>query len=691
MVDLDTREWLLTNGLGSFASGTVCDAHTRTYHGWLFAALEPPGMRTLLLSQIDATLIVDGQEFDLGVNYWGGGAIAPEGYRWLQSFQTEPVPTWVWATEPWQFSREILMPYGLLEPSSLKHPPLSENPPFLNRVLIRYRYEGQKSVFLRLRPLIGDRFLHSPQRETPELYFSQVMEPRRVVLQAKRGNWVGVPWQLDWSKGTYYADETWYRNYHYPEETRRGLGDREDLFSPGNLIVSLEPGETVILEARVRLPEIALSDAPPDPASFEQLLQQNQQRIEHLAYRSLPNGISKAENHLWQQLVKASDAFIVHRLSTNSPTVIAGYHWFSDWGRDTLIALPGLTLVTRRFAVAKGILQTFSFYCQDGLLPNTFPDNSTQPVYNSLDAVLWWIEVLGLYLEASQDWEFLKAQYPTVRRIYKALVAGTIYNIRLDAMDGLLTWDAPGVALTWMDAVVDGEPVTPRRGKPIEISALWYSALCWMADWAVRLQSLSPEPEFGNLVSQAQRYTQQADQVKASLQKYWNRNQGYFYDAIAPDDRLDASIRPNAVIALSLHHCGFSQAQGEQALQVVCDRLLTPYGLRSLDPAHPHYIGCYEGDMPHRDRSYHQGAVWSWLIGPFIRAWTRFYGDRPLPFSGQRLLEHLHHQACLGSISEIFDGDEPHTPKGAIAQAWSIAEIIRHWQCLKQEELLKPK
>lgn len=676
MDDLDTREWLLTNGLGGFASGTVCDAHTRTYHGWLMAALEPPSQRTLLLSRIDATLEVSGQGFELGTNFWTSGAIAPAGYRLLQSFQPDPVPTWVWSHDRWQLSREILLPYGLL--SAQPDSPLG----FSNRVLIRYHYEGHEMALLKLRPIIGDRNFHYQQHAEPSLHFSQVIKPRRIYLQATRPNWVGTLWQLTWTQGDYHPDAVWYWSYRYPEEAKRGLGDQEDLFSPGYLTVVLQPGDSLTLEGRVDRPEAPSPHIPLDRHSFDHALQAEQQRLRDRSAAVLEQTTHKPDQTaLLKQLLRAGDQFITYRASIAGPTVIAGYHWFNDWGRDTLIALPGLALTTRQYSLARGLLETFGKYCQDGLIPNTFPDAGSRPAYNSLDAALWWIETLGLYLEATQDWDFLREQYPVVQRIYKALMAGTSYHIRIDAFDGLVTWEFPGVALTWMDAVVDGKPVTPRQGKPIEINALWYSALCWAKQWAERLQrTTNRDADTPNFENQARRYAQQAEQVKASLQKFWNAEYSYFYDRIEPNDRPDGSIRPNAVIALSLHHCGFAEAQARQALQVARDRLLTPYGLRSLDPFHPSYIGRYAGTPRHRDCAYHQGTVWSWLIGPFIRAWQRFYPNEPLPWSSDRLLDHLQNQAGLGTISEIFDGDAPHTPQGAIAQAWSVAELIRHWQ-----------
>jgi glycogen debranching enzyme len=688
MNELDTREWLLTNGLGSFASGTVCDAHTRTYHGWLIAALEPPARRTLLLSRIDASLLIADRSFELGANFWAGGAIAPTGYSLLQSFQIEPSPTWVWGQDSWQLCRRLLMPYGLFSDEN-------QTTQLCHRVLVHYRYEGNQPARLKLSPMIGDRIFHYQQQANPELHFAQLVESRCLLLQAKRSDWVGTSWQLRWTRGDYYADGMWYWGYRYPEETKRGLADQEDLYCPGHLIVTLEPGEAVTLEAQVRCAD---GTFPLDDQTFDQAIAAEQDRLA-IAFAAMPaeksparspaqlpaqEGLSHSSASLWQRLLQAGDQFIVYRASTAHPTVIAGYPWFNDWGRDTLIALPGLTLTTHRFELAQGLLQTFGQHCREGLIPNAFPDAGAKPFYNSLDASLWWIETLGLYLEATQDWAFLRKQYPIVWGIYKRLMAGTLYSIRVDAFDGLVTWDAPRLALTWMDAVIEEKPVTPRRGKAVEINALWYSALRWAEQWAEHLQQEAPIQGMDKTVlkNQARRFCHQAEQVQHSLQKFWNPDQGYLYDTIAPNDLPDSSIRPNAVIALSLQHCSFSESIGQQVLQVARDRLLTPYGLRSLDMADSHYVGHYSGGIWQRDRAYHQGTVWPWLLGPFVRAWQRFYPSQPLPIDGQLLLEHLQHQACLGSVSEMFDGNPPHLPQGAIAQAWSVAELIRHHEQL---------
>lgn len=712
MDNLDTREWLLTNGLGSMSSGTVCDARTRIYHGWLIAALDPPYKRTLLLSHLDASIELAGQVLALSTNFWSAEAIDPQGYKLLQSFEIAPVPTWIWSQNNWQLSRQIVMPYGWVENGS-KSSELTQNSTqkTQNSILIQYHYQGSEVAVLRLRPLIGDRESHDLQSAGSGVRFSQIVNQQQVCLQAYRSGWMGTPWHLRWSAGDYQPEGAWYWNYYYPEENRRGLSEREDLYSPGYLTTTLQPGDSLTLEARVGWPLTTQSHL--SSWDFERAVQAEQQRLDKL-FGQLPCLEQEVERaggeeqqrkifssspyaspifsdrggqnpkSIWPSLLRASDQFIVYRASLAGPSAIAGYPWFDDWSRDTLIALPGLALATGRFTLARELIETLGRCCHYGLIPNTFVNDGTKPIYNSIDAALWWLETLGLYLEATQDWDFLTEQYPIVQQIYKSFSVGTLYNIHVDATDGLVAWNASGVALTWMDVVINGQPITPRRGKPIEINALWYSALCWASKWAARLATASQQ-ESAKLSHQAQRYAQQAKQVKASLQKFWNPVLGYFFDTIEPDDQPDAKIRPNAVLALSLYHCGFPAYQARSVLEVARERLLTPYGLRSLDPSDPAYQGCYSGNQLARDRSYHQGTVWSWLIGPFIRASLRFQKATgncsydSVPFDWQPLIKHFYEQACIGSISEIFDGDPPHNPQGAIAQAWSVAELIRHY------------
>ncbi|MBD2036758.1 glycogen debranching enzyme N-terminal domain-containing protein [Leptolyngbya sp. FACHB-321] len=683
MDELDTREWLLTNGLGSFASGTVCDARTRTYHGWLVAALDPPAQRMLLFSHLEASLEVGGLIFALGTNFWLANQVEkvePLGYRLLREFSVDPVPTWVWSLgDQWQLHRQIMMPYGMVT----EERSLEAMPPFVNRVLVQYRYMGSQQALLRLRPIIGDRDFHQHQQEIPALSFSQLISANQVFLQALQAGKTGTPWSLSWSQGQYHPEETWYWSYYYPVEARRGLDYLEDLFSPGYLTVWLQPGETVTLEARVGLPSTTLPDQL--PAIVDWTMQAEQQRLEQafLPFHAVSSVSTAPETMvLWERLLQASDRFFAWQPVQQTPTIVAGYHWFGDRSRDTLLSIPGLTLTTGRFSLARKMLDRLGRLCCQGLIPNLLPVYGGDVSYRNIDCALWWIETLGLYLEATQDWEFLLEQYEVVKQIYKAFTTGTLYNIRIDASDGLITWDDTSVPLTWMDTIVGGEAVTLRNGKPVEINALWYSALCWATQWATLLADRPDVENVDRLLNLARRYAQQADQVKASMQKFWNAQQRYFYDRLEPNDRLDATIRPNAVLALSLHHCAFSTEQSRQVLYTARARLLTPYGLRTLDPADPAYHGMCNGTPDQRDRAYHQGTVWSWLLGPFSRAWSRFCTaeGEPLPLDLQPLLTHFQHEGCFDAIAEIFDGDAPHQPRGAIASASAIAELLRQWE-----------
>ncbi|MBW4582513.1 MAG: amylo-alpha-1,6-glucosidase [Tildeniella nuda ZEHNDER 1965/U140] len=684
MNELDTREWLLTNGLGSFASGTVCDARTRTYHGWLVAALDPPRQRTLLFSHLEASLEVGGLIFALGTNVWLANQvekIEPLGYRLLQEFSVDPVPTWCWGMgEQWQLSRQIMMPYGIAQEGRSTGAPLPGQAN--NRVLVQYRYIGTQLAILRLRPIIGDRDFHHHQQESLRLSFSQLVGSNQVFLQALQAGKTGTPWGLSWSQGHYQPEETWYWNYYYPEEAHRGLDYLEDLFSPGYLTVWLQPGETVTLEARVGLPASSIAELA--STTVDQAIQVEERRLER-EFLHLPQAVN-SQPAMWERLLRASDQFMVSQVTQKVPAIVAGYHWFDDRSRDTLLCLPGFTLTTKRFLLARKMLDQLGRSSYQGLIPNVLPNEHSEVVYRNIDCALWWIETLGLYLEATQDWEFLLDQYEVVKQIYKAFTAGTLYNIRIDASDGLITWDDASTPLTWMDTIVAGEAITPRHGKPIEINALWYSALCWSSQWATLLAERPDVENADRLLNQARRYAQQAEQVNVSLQKFWHDQQLYLYDRIEPDDRLDATIRPNAVLALSLHHCAFTAEQARQVLYTARDRLLTPYGLRSLDPADPAYWGMCSGNSDQRDRAYHQGTVWSWLLGPFVRAWSRFCPEEPLPLDLQPLLTHFEHEGCFSTIAEIFDGDAPHTPRGAIAHAATIAELLRHWEVLGGEK-----
>lgn len=662
MDQLDTREWLTTNGLGGYASGTVCGANTRRYHGLLVAALNPPGQRTILLSRLDETVIVGGDVYELAANFWSSGAIAPQGYHHLKSFSASPVPTWEYQVGLGRLIKRVACLPGQ------------------NAVTVSYLLEGGPPVRLEIKVLANSRDFHGDTYGHPDWQFRQSpispspstdnLAPPVSRSDAERGEqffrlrvaaWDGAPeWTLSWTGDAaveYHQSGEWYWGYSYPEEAARGLSSVEDYFCLGFLGVRLAPGERIdLLASTESMDAWPTADDLGDDAS--------RRRRAMVAQALLPQTLES------ESLVAAADQFLVKRASTAGPTVIAGYHWFGDWGRDTMIALPGLTLTTRRFEEARGLLKTFARYLNRGMLPNRFPDGDETPDYNTVDATLWWFHALDQYLRATDDDALLREQFPLLADMIEWHVNGTRHGIRVDPEDGLLKAGEPGVQLTWMDARIGDWVVTPRHGKPVEINALWLNALSLMARFAEHLSK------------DGARYRRLAERARAGMQRFWSDAHGYLFDVIGADGVGEASLRPNQLFAFSLPTCAFTTEQGASVLAVVQDRLLTSYGLRSLAPGSPGYNGRYAGDTFHRDSVYHQGTVWPWLLGAYADALFNIHGSTPetraeLRNRVQPLMRHLRQHACLGSISEIFDGDPPHAPNGAVAQAWSVAELLR--------------
>ncbi|HEV56447.1 MAG TPA: glycogen debranching protein, partial [Phycisphaerales bacterium] len=453
----------------------------------------------------------------------------------------------------------------------------------------------------------------------------------------------------------------WYRGYWLSQETYRGLDGLDDNLYAGQFEVVLSPGDSWTLVASTE------SDPERDGRGAYARRQAYEARL--LAQSGLEDAPAQVRH-----LVLAADQFVVRRAVGDDPdgrSIIAGYHWFADWGRDTMISLPGLTLATGRVELAAEILRTYVVYVDRGMLPNRFPDGGDPPgpgEYNTVDATLWYFEAIRAYHAATGDDGLLRELYPTLREIIRWHVLGTRYGIGVDPADGLLRSGEAGVQLTWMDAKVSDWVVTPRTGKAVEVNALWYNALRVMADFA----RLLDEP--------ADRYEALADDARAGFGRFWNDALGYCCDVIDGPAGDDASLRPNQLLAVSLRHSPLTRAQQRAVVDVCARHLLTSHGLRSLAPGDPAYVGYYGGDQRQRDGAYHQGTVWAWLIGPFVRAHLRVYGDRALARSYLApLLDHLS-GGCVGSIGEIFDGEPPFAPRGAIAQAWSVAEVLHAWR-----------
>jgi predicted glycogen debranching enzyme len=635
--DAQGREWLETNGLGGFASSSIVGLNTRRYHGLLVAATRPPVGRLVLLSKLEETLVIDGRRYELSANRYPDGVVHPRGNKYLRGFRLDPFPVFTYAAEGVELEKSVFMVQGE------------------NTTVVQYNVKtddgAPRDVRLEARPLIAFRDYHSTTHENGAIDAEVKAEDSRLTIR---------PYQdlpaLHFAHDAEEVDgaQWWNRNLEYSVERERGLDYVEDNFSPFALKFDMNSRTNAAIIA---------STEPRDVRDADAFRRTETARRAALLARSL------SEEELVRALTAAADSYVVAR--AEGKTVIAGYHWFSDWGRDTMIALPGLTLVTGRTDVAKSVLLEFARHVDRGMLPNRFPDAGEAPEYNTVDATLWFFEAVRALLNYTNDYEFVRANlYAVLKEIVEWHERGTRYRIHVED-DGLLFAGEPGVQLTWMDARVNGREITPRTGKPVEIQALWYNALRVMESLA---------REFG-LSEDETKYAAMASRARVSFNRqFWNEEAGCLYDVVAGDAR-DASIRPNQIIAASLTHSMLSEERARRVVEVVERELLTPYGLRSLAQSDPRYVGRYEGGPESRDAVYHQGTVWAWLLGPFITAYVKANGR------GQKskqqaaawlapLREHLK-DAGLGHVSEIFDGDAPHTPRGCIAQAWSVAEILR--------------
>jgi predicted glycogen debranching enzyme len=630
-----SREWLETNGLGGFACGTVAGANTRRYHGLLTAALNPPGGRMLLLSKLEETLVLGGQRTDLSTNEYSG-AIHPEGYRALSGFRLDPFPTWTFEVDGVRLEKTVFMPQGG------------------NTVQVEYKLlrapAGTEPV-LEVRPLIAFRDYHSTTHENDGLNRAVDERPNLASVQPYT--------TLPRLRFAHNADRLgsqgfWYRDFLYREERARGLDFMEDLYSPFTLSWKLNKDRDAQIIASTELHDIREADS---------LRRTELKRREKLA-ASMP-----VDDPLAQSLAVAADQFLARR--GNDWTVIAGYPWFMDWGRDTMISLPGLTLFSGRADVAKSILRNFARHTDQGMLPNRFVDSGEQAEFNTVDATLWFFEAARLYGATTGDYDFIREElYPVFTDIIDWHLKGTRYNIKV-AEDGLLHAGAPGAQLTWMDAKIGDWVVTQRSGKPVEIQALWYNALRAMEDFARRFGDDDRRKKYSSLA------------VKASEtfnRVFWNKDAGCLYDVV-DEDAADGSIRPNQIFAVSLHHTMLPPDRARAVLEVVERELLTPVGLRTLNRGDSRYRPTYGGNQYSRDSAYHQGTVWPWLLGPYVSAYVRVNGEtKQARTKAHELLrgigDHLS-EAGLGQISEIFDANPPHRPQGCFAQAWSVGEILR--------------
>ncbi len=652
-----SKEWLVTNGLGGYASSTLLGAPTRRYHGLFVPDLPAPWGRTVLMPRFDEEVIADGESLLISGVEYEDGRLVSDLPRLLTEFSREwQTPVWRMAIRGRHLEKRIIMPRGR------------------NTVYVEYRLLEGKPLQLRLRPFLAFRKLDAKisEGEQPafppilldgrfELWFCEDAPPLRMCIRPPDGHFVEAAVT---SRGVCYR-----------VDRDRGSECIEDLSSPGYFTVELTPDRPVSFVASTE--------------SWDQLEYEAQAIVEAEVHRLsalLAHVDESAEDGMERWLTLAADQFIVipasrvdthalHSSGDKPHTIIAGYHWFTDWGRDTMISLEGLTLCTGRYQEARSILRTFGRYVRDGLLPNLFPEGQRQALYHTVDATLWYFHALDRYYRTTGDRETLRVLHPVLVSVIDHHVKGTHFGIKVDQHDGLLYAGADGYQLTWMDAKVGDWVVTPRRGKPVEIQALWYNALCCMADWG----PVVGEP--------SERWTVMASHAAQSFnRRFWDPKLGYLLDVVDGELGDDSSLRPNQILAISLPHPILEEVKWRPVIDVVADRLLTPVGLRSLDPAHRDYKRTYFGDLRARDAAYHQGTVWAWLIGPFIDAWLKIYGDLP---QGRRMLEGFRAHLLdggIGTISEIFDAEHPYYSRGCIAQAWSVAEVLRVWRKTRKRD-----
>jgi predicted glycogen debranching enzyme len=645
LVAAESREWLVTNGIGGYASGTIAGGMSRRYHGLLVAALQPPVGRMQLVAWLDEIVRFGGEEFALATRRWVSGAVEPKGFQYIEDFRLEgTIPVWTYALGNARLEKRVWMQHGA-------------NTTYAQYTMLR----GSSLLEMELKAWVNYRDFHATTHAGDWRMSIEPVE-KGVKIVAFNG---AIPFYLRSAEATCEARHDWYRDCFLPLERNRGLDDREDHLFAALFRSNLQAGES-----------FAIVLTTEETASLDAEASRTQRAAYESALLSSAGSLTREADTVaspdWlPQLVLAADQFIVKRALPDQPdgrSVIAGYHWFADWGRDTMIALPGLTLATGRAEVAKQILLAFSRYVDRGMLPNNFPDAGGSPEYNTVDAALWYFEAVRQYFADTGDKPTLQKLFPVLAGIVDAHVQGTRYQIHVDREDGLLYAGEAGVQLTWMDAKVGDWVVTPRTGKAVEINALWINALETMAGFA------------GVLKKSSEAYDTLSRKAKDSFQKFWNSRRGCCFDVIdVPGQGNDESLRPNQIFAVALPVSPLTAAQQKGVVDICAERLLTPYGLRSLAPGERGYQGNYGGGPRERDAAYHQGTAWGWLLGPFALAHFRVYGNRAAMLSLLDSVDTAIRSYGVGSLAEIYHGDAPFTPDGGIAQAWTVGEVLRAW------------
>jgi len=656
-------EWLLTNGLGGYASGTLLGIITRRYHGYLVAALPAPFGRVMMFNDlVEHVEFADGKRYQLGGEE-RAGVLKLESSEYLTEFSLEAgLPVWRYELEGAVIEKRLVMPHGQ------------------NSVYVNYRLKsGAEKLRLMLRPSVHFRpHEEAVNTELDTGYVLMVHEDRYEIALGDK--LPALRFLLYGSKAQLTVDKLRIQEIVYRIEEGRGYPARGDLWSAGYFHAEIRPDSDATLVASTEDWESISALAPADALATEE--DRRRRLMQRARDKAEGNGHDQAaDNETFSQLLLAADQFLItpagrikdcaraRAVGDEVRTLIAGYHWFTDWGRDTMISLEGITLSTGRFTEAGWILKTFAHYVRDGLIPNLFPEGKNEGLYHTADATLWFFHAIDRYTEATRDRSILKMVLPKLVDIFEHHMHGTRFGIGVDPSDGLLKQGAEGYALTWMDAKVDDWVVTPRRGKAVEINALWYNALRLLENWLTE----DGQSETASRVAEAAKKAQESFN-----KRFWSSQSKFLLDVVDGPSGDDPACRPNQLLAISLKHAVLDPAHWKSVVEVASSQLLTPFGLRSLSPEHKDYKPKYDGDLRSRDAAYHQGTVWAWLIGPFIDAWLKVHPEEPGRAKEflKGFASHLN-EACVGSISEVFDAEAPYTPRGCIAQAWSVAEVLR--------------
>lgn len=646
----DFREWIVTNGLGGFASGTIAGTHRRRYHSLLTSALNPPRDRHIILSRVDERVTIDGEDYELSTNIWGSGVLSPRGFRLIESFTTLPSPTWVFSIGKHHLVKQLSL-------SALKNELTvgyffipDANPPATASITIHF--------------LTAFRSFHSQMQGSSDFHYPQFVSPRGSVVRLSESD---RRLCLSWSDGEYEPMRQWWWDYAWAEETARGERDSEDLLLVGRLTAPLARDHAVEFGAS--------TDRPVESLSLSQSVNANLKRQRRMLETASMGSSTKAS-----MLLTAADQFIVHNNADRQESyVIRGYPWFSDYGRDTLVSVPGLFLSTNRHKEARQVIQGLSQHLQNGLLPTRFLESSGQPEYIEADITLWWAWALFHYARASRDLDFIKEQLPKLKEAARHFIKGSNRGIFVDLKDGLVICQASDRALTWMDAEVANFPITPRSGKPVEIAALWLNFLDTILYFS---EAVDDRDEFSELEDMR-------DRCKEGMQKFWSADLMHLYDVLPTDKAPDETLRPNQLIAVAMPFRAFPTHQEKAIITSVDAFLHIPKGLRTLSNTDEGYQGKYgcglaHADQYHRDLSYFQGTACPWLLGMYCESLVNVFGVLPetaakISLLLQPLIDHLTEEGALGSVSEIFDGDKPHAPRGCFAHAMAVAELLR-WQ-----------